>query len=169
MSEQPPPHETEATPDPGDPAPIAQRAGEAAAIAGVGAVAAGALLRGQGEGLYCCADRTCTKVQEHCPAGISRQDELAAAAKGGDHPRFVRYGGLACTRCGNCASHCGERLPLAQLFAKTQRTVGERLDNAELTPALVVAARDALMLGLVGPDFIDRVGLIVRELAPDDA
>ncbi|MHC5019943.1 MAG: hypothetical protein ACYTGX_07485 [Planctomycetota bacterium] len=148
---------------------LPKRLAEAAAIAGVGAVAAGAVARGQAESLYCCGDRTCTKTQEHCPAGISRQDELAAAARGGDHPRFVRYGGLACTRCGNCEPHCGERLPLAQLFADTQRAVSERLDNAELTPALVTAAHDALMLGLVGPEFIDRVGIIIREISPDDA
>lgn len=149
--------------------PVVKRVVDAAAIAGAGAVAAGALGRGQGPGLYCCRDRSCTKVLEHCPAGISRQDELAAAAQGGDHPRFVRYGGLACTRCGNCEPHCGERLPLAQLFAKVQHAVSERLDNADLTPALVAAARDALMLGLVGPQFIDRVAMIVREVSPDDA
>ena len=73
------------TPPPEAPAPdgtpLPTRLAEAAAVGGIGAVAAGALWRGQGESLYCCGDRGCTKVQEHCPAGISRQDELAAGGQ----------------------------------------------------------------------------------------
>lgn len=169
----------DAAPDP-PPAPGAQRAVgagavdavdavDAVAVAGVAAVAAGALARGQGAMLYCCRDRSCTTVQEHCPAGILRQDELAAAAQGGDHPRFVRHGGLACTRCGNCEPYCGEALPLAQQFAALQHEVGERLDNAALTPALIAALSEALTDGLIGPQFIDRVAMIVREVHPGDA
>ena len=145
-----------------------QRVAEVAALAVIAAAGTAALARGQGAALFCCHDRTCTRTQEHCPAGITRQDELAAAAQADDHARFIRHGGLACLRCGNCEPHCGERLPLARHFAAQQARSAAMLGRPAVTPAVAAACRDALAAGLVGPEHIEQVLPHVQQHFPED-
>ena len=149
------------------------RAADAIAI-GAAALAAGAVLaRGHGSALACCHDRGCTRTLEHCPAGITAQDALAVAARDGDRVAFVRFGGLACTRCGACEPRCHHRLPLARMFGGMQVDVGGALavatTAASLPARLLAACRAALAAGMVGPEHVEAVARLVREVAPGDA
>ncbi|MCI0340548.1 MAG: hypothetical protein L0216_05280 [Planctomycetales bacterium] len=154
------------TPDPGHPVRLVEGLAVAALAAAAGATAATT----HPSALYCCHCRTCNTTLEHCPAGITAQDELAGAVASGDKSRFVLYGGLACLRCGACNLRCDLRLPLARMFGKMQEEVRAALPTeGPAAGPLGAALASALGDGLVGREYVDAVAAVVRKSAPEDA
>jgi Fe-S oxidoreductase len=104
--------------------------------------------------IYCYECRACYATQDKCPAGIAYQAELNVATRVGDPWRFIRAGGLKCVRCGGCVSFCVINLDLPRIFSVGQERALAAIEAGRVPRERVV---DALQIGLVGREFIDRV------------
>ena len=129
----------------------------AAVLAASGLVAANVLrpiLQDIPEAASCYDCNACNRTRDHCPVGIERQSELAAAARSFAYGKFVRNAGLKCIRCGACAGFCPIELDTAKMFGAMQMAVLNTMRAGRLPRELLV---DALRRGQVNSALIDEV------------
>lgn len=112
------------------------------------------IARGNPQTIYCYECRACYATQDKCPAGITFQAELTVASRVSDYERFIKNGGLACVRCGNCVSFCVINLNLPMIYGKMQELTIEAMEQGKIPRRVLVNAYEN---GRINRAWIDRV------------
>ena len=112
------------------------------------------VMRGVPQTTYCYECRACYATQDKCPASITFQAELTVASRVSDYERFIRNGGLACVRCGNCVSFCVINLNLPRIYARMQELTIQAMEQGKIPRKVLLWAYEN---GRINRLWIDRV------------
>lgn len=100
-----------------------------------------ALFSGVGSTIYSYEDRSALTVLSRpegksCPEFLDA-DELILAVRTADYERFVRQGGLRCTRCGNCVGEATLGIDVPAVVTRGQEMTLRALERGKISASLI--------------------------------